>query len=102
MLSFEVNGEVGFHKAEKNQLNGTAFFNKANKAYLPASAVPTTANAVSFYSFRFEGEDEENTTGIEVVENVNENVIYDLAGRRVSEITAPGIYIVNGKKVLVK
>ncbi|MBO7302149.1 MAG: hypothetical protein J6U58_05505, partial [Bacteroidaceae bacterium] len=82
---FEVNGEVGFHKAEKNQLNGTAFLNKANKAYLPASAVPTTANAVSFYGFRFEGEDEENTTGIEVVENVNENVIYDLAGRRVSE-----------------
>ena len=97
---FEVNGEAGFHKAEKNQLNGTAFFNKANKAYLPASAVPTTANAVSFYGFRFEGEDEENTTGIEVVENVNENVIYDLAGRRVSEITEKGIYIVNGKKVI--
>ena len=97
---FEVNGEVGFHKAEKNQLNGTAFLNKANKAYLPASAVPTTANAVSFYGFRFEGEDEENTTGIEVVENVNENVIYDLAGRRVSEITEKGIYIINGKKVI--
>lgn len=29
-------------------------------------------------------------------------VIYDLTGRRVETITAPGIYIVNSKKVLVK
>ncbi len=28
--------------------------------------------------------------------------IYDLRGRRIEEITAPGIYVVNGKKVLVK
>ena len=30
------------------------------------------------------------------------NVIYDLAGRRVEKITEAGIYIVNGKKALVK
>ena len=30
------------------------------------------------------------------------NVIYDITGRRVNEITKAGIYIVNGKKVLVK
>ena len=35
------------------------------------------------------------------VENA-ENVIYDITGRRVNEITKAGIYIVNGKKVLVK
>ena len=29
-------------------------------------------------------------------------VIYDLTGRRIKEITRPGIYIVNGKKVSVK
>lgn len=28
--------------------------------------------------------------------------IFDLSGRRIDEITAPGIYIINGKKVLVK
>ena len=28
--------------------------------------------------------------------------IYDLFGRRIDAITAPGLYIVNGKKVLVK
>lgn len=40
------------------------------------------------------------------VENIEieegEQVIYDLTGRRVEEITNAGIYIVNGKKVLVK
>ena len=44
------------------------------------------------------------TTGISEVKGENGNVktIFDLTGRRVENITAPGIYIVNGKKVLVK
>ena len=86
-----VGGEVGLYKAE---MKGGVWLNNAYKAYLPA----TEANKVSFYGFIFD--EEENTTGIEVVENANENVIYDLAGRRVSEITEKGIYIVNGKKVI--
>ena len=45
----------------------------------------------------------EADTAIEGVEAEAENtVIYDLTGRRVNEITKAGIYIVNGKKVLVK
>ena len=45
-----------------------------------------------------------NTTAIEEVkgENVKVKAIYDLTGRRIDAITAPGIYIVNGKKTLVK
>ena len=45
-----------------------------------------------------------NTTAIEEVkgENVKVKAIYDLTGRRIDSITAPGIYIVNGKKTLVK
>ena len=47
--------------------------------------------------------DENSVTSISniAVENA-ENVIYDITGRRVNEITEAGIYIVNGKKVLVK
>ena len=47
--------------------------------------------------------DEKAVTSIEniAVEN-NETVIYDLTGRKVDAITTAGIYIVNGKKVLVK
>ena len=42
-------------------------------------------------------------TAIDDVEAENgEKVIYDLTGRRVENITNAGIYIVNGKKVLVK
>ena len=90
---------VCFGLAIKNQLSETAFLNNANKVYLPK---PADANGISFYGFRFGGEDDE-TTGVEKVETVTENaVIFDLAGRRVSEITAPGIYIIDGKKVLVK
>ena len=50
---------------------------------------------------------ESNTTGVEKVESRNEKgemrdekkEIYDLGGRSVKEITAKGIYIVNGKKI---
>ena len=96
VLSVGVNG-VGLYGAILNQLDGTAWKNNANKAYLPASAVPN--KTVAFYGFDWDG-----TTGINEVKGENGNVkaIFDLTGRRVEEITAPGIYIVNGKKVLVK
>ena len=88
-----VDGVVGLYKAE---MAGGVWLNNANKAYLPASV----ANGAASYSFRFG----EGTTGIDEVKGENGNVkgIYDLTGRRVEAITAPGIYVVNGKKVLVK
>ena len=90
----QIDGVVGLYLAEMT--DGT-WFNNANKAYLPVSAVPNAS--ATFYGFDWEG-----TTDIENVttENVNVTVIYDLTGRRVEAITAPGIYVVNGKKVLVK
>ena len=46
----------------------------------------------------------EDQTSIEDVESENGNVkvIYDLQGRKIETITKSGIYIVDGKKVLVK
>lgn len=69
----------------------------ANKAYmLLSSALAPSAK----YSFRFNGE----TTGIEEVESENgeAETIYDLQGRKLTEITEPGVYIIDGNKVLVK
>ena len=95
----KVDGVIGLYKAEMNQLEGTAWLNNANKAYLPASVVPTSAQGAASFSFRFG----EGTTGVEnvVVEN-GVNVIFDLTGRKVESISAPGIYIVNGVKRVVR
>ena len=45
-----------------------------------------------------------NATGIEerTEQRAESNEIFDLRGRKLNEITAPGIYIVGGKKVLIK
>ena len=47
---------------------------------------------------------DEGTTAIEGVENESEQTttVYDLQGRRVMDTAKSGIYIVNGKKVVVK
>ena len=105
VLGNDAEDGVGLYKTQMRnvQLSNASgsvnvFLNNAGKAYLPASAVPAAANGVASFSFRFPG-----TTAIENVEVENEvKVIYDLTGRRVEAITAPGIYIVGGKKVLVK
>lgn len=45
----------------------------------------------------------DSETGIESVSSINvNNKAYDLSGRRVQNLQQGGIYIVNGKKVLVK
>ena len=75
----------------------------ANRAYI-ALAKPIVQNLASF-SLRFDSE--WGTTEIEEIENTQaENngvtTIFDLQGRKLSEITEPGIYIINGVKVFVK
>ena len=96
----KVDGEdvVGFGTAIKNQEGNTSWKNNSHKAYLPASEVPAGAAFSAGFRFSFGG-----TTAVEDVEIENEREeIYDLTGRRLNEITKPGIYIINGKKVLVK
>lgn len=45
-----------------------------------------------------------DNTGIENVEteSAEENAVFDLAGRRIERITAPGVYIINGKKTVIR
>ena len=87
----QVDGVVAFYK---DAFNNSRFQNNSHKAYL------YVAGAAQSASLRF---DFAGTTAIEEVETeVAESVIYDLTGRRVNEITKAGVYIVNGKKVLVK
>ena len=77
---------------------GAAFTNGAHKAYLKLDK-STPAGSQAVKGFPFNG----STTGIEQIEAGADakNAIYDLSGRRVNK-AAKGIYILNGKKVLVK
>lgn len=74
---------------------GGKFFVKAGTAYL---AVPVSRAGAK--GFAFNGE----ATGIEGVNaNVeNAKAIYNLNGQRVASMAKPGLYIVNGKKVVRK
>ncbi|MCF2634613.1 hypothetical protein I6E40_04395 [Prevotellamassilia timonensis] len=97
-LSLNANSElasVGFYWMNPT---GAAFTNGAHKAYLKL-AKSTHAGSQAVNGFPFNG----TTTGIEQIEAGADakNAIYDLSGRRVNK-AAKGIYILNGKKVLVK
>ena len=87
VLNKGTNG-VGFYKLSSGGTIG------ANKAYLTYSS----GAAPSFFGF------DGNTTGVNEVRGQMEDVsgeYYDLQGRRVSQPTK-GLYIVNGKKVVIK
>ena len=83
---------VGFYRVA----NGVTI--PAGKAYLKISG--GVAQAPAFIGFGGGN----GTTGIQTIDNgklTNDNVYYDLQGRRVAQPTK-GLYIVNGKKVIIK
>ena len=87
VLNYKAATGAGFYKLSSGGTIG------ANKAYLVSGA-----GAPEFFSF------DGNTTSINEVRGKMEDVsgeYYDLQGRRVSQPTK-GLYIVNGKKVVIK
>ena len=94
---FNINskGKVGFYKYGGTNLVG-------NKAFLDLNVVEgANSNSVGTVNLFFK----DSATGINSVENEGLSIknakVYDLQGRRVWNPTK-GIYIVNGKKVMVK
>lgn len=90
----KVAESVGFYKVDEN---GT--WVNANTAYLAVAAAEAPSRG--FFPF-----DDDETTGINQIENaqpatVKDAVIYNLNGQRVMNPTK-GLYIVNGKKVIIK
>ena len=89
----KINGEnlVGFYYGAED---GAAFTNAPHKAYLAVSEEV----AAKFYLFNGEA------TGINTIAKVAEDgVVYNLQGVRVdAQNMVKGIYVVNGKKVVIK
>ena len=77
-------------------VEGAPFITKKGKAYL---RLPKTVNARGFSLF----DDDDTTTGIEKISSVmNNGEVYNLNGQRVDNLKKGGLYIVNGKKVVIK
>ena len=94
MLSYNKDNEnLGFYWGEND---GAAFTSKAGRAYL---AVEKTNEVAAVKGFSLS----DMETGISQVYGsaANNGVIYDLQGRRV-ERAVRGLYIMNGRKVMVK
>uniref|UniRef100_UPI003FA03958 hypothetical protein n=1 Tax=Prevotella fusca TaxID=589436 RepID=UPI003FA03958 len=90
----DLNNPIGFYKVKKSVTTVPG-----NKAFLVLTDAEAQAKG---FILTFE---DGSTTGIETVEtskgSIEDGVYYDLQGRRVENPTR-GIYIVNGKKVVIK
>ena len=77
----------------------------AGKAYLPVAAIDIAASSAPQLTIVFD--DNGNTTVIKdvrsKVEDVRSQVWYDLSGRKLNGMPSKkGLYIINGKKVVIK
>lgn len=99
-LSYDDNdANLGFYWGAEN---GAAFMNKAGKAYL---ALPVTEGQSMAKGFSLSDLANGTTTSIQQASIADKAVpIFDINGRRVSTLNgaAKGVYIVGGKKVMVK
>lgn len=99
-LSYDDNdANLGFYWGAEN---GAAFTNKAGKAYL---VVPVTEGQSMAKGFSLSDLANGTTTSIQQASIADKAVpIFDINGRRVSTLNgaAKGVYIVGGKKVMVK
>ena len=91
---YDAKTDLGFYWGAEN---GGAFSVKAGTAYL--AVPPTSGSAVKGFSF------DGTSTGISAVdaeEPAKTRVIYNIAGQKVNAMTKAGLYIVNGKKIVIR
>ena len=87
----KINDKVGFYAANGQKVS-------KGKAYLSVPA----ASAKESYIIRF-ADDDAIVTGINEVKAAEDaKVIFNLNGIRVNDLKQKGVYIVNGKKVVIK
>ena len=100
--SIELEANTAYILADGKFQKNNAGTLPAGKAYLPADGVSASAQLLTIVF-----DDNGNTTAIKDVRGKTENVRsqewYDLSGRKLNGMpTQKGIYIINGKKVVIK
>lgn len=90
-----------------NPTNATGIHLNAFRWWLEIT--PTNSGqALMFYSGRIDTQknNEEDTSVDRIIIDLNDiegiDILYDLSGRKIENATPPGIYIINGRKVVVK
>ncbi|MBO5864443.1 MAG: hypothetical protein J6Q73_00125, partial [Bacteroidaceae bacterium] len=100
-LGFEYKNDTEFYIVNGSQYFKVGPVDGNANSYYPYCDAPLSAAELWVL------EEVGTTTGIEEVfdevkgENGKVRTIFDLSGRKLSEITAPGLYIIDGKKVLI-
>ena len=86
-----------------NEDNKALVLSNDGKNWYNQNGVVRMYRTASYWRLEYAGSEAGRLTSIEEVgaENVVEG-IYDLTGRRIEAITKPGIYVVNGKKTVIK
>lgn len=92
---YDAKTGLGFYRGEAN---GGVFSVKAGTAYL---AVPSTSEHTNVKGFSFDGAST-GVSAVDVEEPAKTRVIYNIAGQKVNAMTKAGLYIVNGKKIVIR
>ena len=93
-LTFNDSNPLGFYWGKSD--GGAWTFSGTNKAYLAVPKTDSGYSAVKGFTLS------DSADGIKAIETEkNSEMVFNLAGQRVSKMQK-GIYVVNGKKILVK
>ena len=95
--------EEGYYFHQYTTTAGSVITNSPTSATITMPDGPATVNA-SFSETvpTIVLADTEDNTGLHKGQKINDNVVYDLSGRRVNGTLQKGFYIVNGKKAVIR
>ena len=93
-----LDGYRGYDNSKKTDSYGPIVVKHTNNTFDGASDAFYKEEVTSAFRIEEVGA----STAIEEIAIEKDSTIYDLQGRRIEKITQPGIYIINGKKILIK